>query len=87
MPLEQRVPVLRTGDILTSTATGTIGGSIMDHAYNVEYSQTWSGGIQYALRPSTIARVPADHEVDLDRRSDPAVAPGQRRCSRDPRSG
>src|SRR5437764_2575341 len=37
-------PTLRTRDILTSNATGTIGASIMDHAYNVESSQTWSGG-------------------------------------------
>lgn len=38
-----------TRDILTSDATGTIGASIMDHEYSVEYSQTWSGGIQYQL--------------------------------------
>jgi hypothetical protein len=54
VPNEQRVPTLRTSDILTSTATGTIGGSIMDHDYNVEYSQTWSGGLQYELFPSTV---------------------------------
>ena len=29
----------------------------MDHAYNVEYSQTWSAGLQYALRPTTMAEV------------------------------
>jgi hypothetical protein len=54
VPLEQRVPALTTRDILTSGATGTIGASIMDHAYNVEYSQTWSGGLQYELWPSTM---------------------------------
>jgi hypothetical protein len=29
----------------------------MDFAYSVEYSQTWSGGVQYELRPSTMAEV------------------------------
>jgi hypothetical protein len=43
--------------MLTSSATGTVGGSIMDYAYNVEYSQTWSGGVQYQLRPALMADV------------------------------
>ena len=30
---------------------------IMDHAYAVEYTQTWSGGLQYELFPSTIVEV------------------------------
>lgn len=51
-PLDARVPALQTRDILASTATGTIGASIMDHDYAVEYSQTWSGGIQYELLPA-----------------------------------
>lgn len=54
VPLEQRVPTLSTRDMLTGAATGTIGGSIMDYAYNVEFSQTWSGGLQYEWRPSTL---------------------------------
>ena len=29
----------------------------MDYDYNVEYSQTWSGGLQYELFPSTMAEV------------------------------
>ena len=29
----------------------------MDYAYSVEYSQTWSGGLQYELRPTTMAEV------------------------------
>ena len=52
-----RVPTLQTRDMLTSSATGTVGGSIMDYAYNVEYSQTWSGGLQYQLRPALMAEV------------------------------
>jgi hypothetical protein len=57
VPLDVRVPSLGTANILTSTATGTLGGSIMDHAYNVEYSQTWSTGFQYQLRATTMAEV------------------------------
>ena len=57
VPADAAVPALRTRDILASDATGTIGASIMDHEYNVEYSQTWSGGVQYELLPSTIVDV------------------------------
>ena len=48
------MPAAATRDILTVPATGTIGGSIMDFDYNVEYSQTWSGGLQYELRDATM---------------------------------
>ena len=54
VPIEQRIPTLQTRDILTSNATGSIGASIMDHDYSVEYSQTWSGGLQYELFPATM---------------------------------
>jgi hypothetical protein len=57
VPSDVRVPTQPTSTILTSNATGTVGGSIMDYAYSVEYSQTWSGGIQYQLRPTTAAEV------------------------------
>jgi hypothetical protein len=57
VPSDVRVPTLQTRDMLTSSATGTVGGSIMDFAYNVEYSQTWSGGLQYQLRPALMAEV------------------------------
>ncbi len=57
VPLTDRVPTQRTADILTGNATGTIGGSIMDYDYAVEYSQTWSGGLQYELGPATMAEV------------------------------
>src|SRR5690606_19556672 len=57
VPNTQTVPTLTTRDILTSEATGTIGGNIMDYEYNVEYSQTWSGGIQYELFPATMLDV------------------------------
>jgi hypothetical protein len=57
VPVDVRVPSLQTRNILISNATGTVGGSIMDYGYNVEYSQTWSGGLQYQLRPTTMAEV------------------------------
>jgi hypothetical protein len=57
VPFETRVPTWMTRDILTSDATGTIAASIMDYGYNVEYSQTWSGGLQYELVPSTMVEV------------------------------
>lgn len=57
VPIQQTVPSLQTRDVLTTDATGTIGATIMDHAYNVEYTQTWSGGIQWELVPSTMVEV------------------------------
>jgi hypothetical protein len=57
VPITQRVPALTTQNILTNDATGTIGGNIMDFAYSVEYSQSWSGGIQYEMTPSTVVDV------------------------------
>ena len=57
VPAGVRVPSFSTRDILTTNATGTVGGSIMDYAYSVEYSQTWSGGLQYSLRPTMMAEV------------------------------
>ena len=52
-----RVPTLQTRDVLTGNATGTVGGTIMDYAYNVEYSQTWSGGLQRELGRGMVADV------------------------------
>jgi hypothetical protein len=57
VPSDVRVPALRTRDMLAGDATGTVGASIMDYEYNVEYSQTWSGGLQYELLPSTMAEI------------------------------
>jgi len=55
VPSDVTLPTLRTADILAGTNTGTVGASIMDHDYRVEYSQTWSGGLQLAVGPSTMA--------------------------------
>jgi hypothetical protein len=54
IPLDVRTPTLRTRDILTSNATGTIGANIMDYDFHVEYSQIWSGGLQYEIFPATM---------------------------------
>ena len=57
VPIEQRVPTFSTGDILAADPTGSIGGAIMDHDFQVEYTQTWSGGVQTELLPSTVFEV------------------------------
>jgi len=57
VPIDVRVPTLQTRDILTGDATGTVGGTVMDYAYNVEYSQTWSGGLQRELGHDMVADV------------------------------
>ena len=56
-PSDQVVPTLETRDILTSDATGSIAGTIMDHDYQVEYTQTWSGGLQVEVLPRTMVEV------------------------------
>jgi hypothetical protein len=57
VPADRRVPTFQTSNILTADPTGAIGASIMDHAYAVEYTQTWSGGLQYELFPSTMVEI------------------------------
>ena len=56
-PFDQRVPTLETRDILTSDTTGNIGGTIMDNDFRVEYTQTWSGGVQMEPLPRTMFEV------------------------------
>jgi hypothetical protein len=53
VPLTTTTPTLFTRNSLTTNATGTVGGSTMNHDYKVEYSQTWSVGLQQALGRST----------------------------------
>ena len=53
-PSDQLAPSFRTRDILTSNATGSIGGAIMDNDYRVEYTQTWSGGLQFEALERTM---------------------------------
>jgi hypothetical protein len=57
VPATQLVPRFQTSDILTADPTGVVSPTIMDHAYAVEYTQTWSGGLQYELLPATVAEV------------------------------
>ena len=52
VPAGQFVPGADTRSILASDPTGSIGGAIMDYDYQVEYTQTWSGGLQTELGPS-----------------------------------
>lgn len=57
VPADTRIPVARTRDVLAGDSTGIVGGSTMDHDYAVEYTQTWSGGVQYELNTSTMVEV------------------------------
>src|SRR6185295_9644754 len=57
VPATQRVPAFQTRDMLTNDPTAAVAPTIMDHAYAVEYTQTWSGGLQYEILPSTVAEV------------------------------
>jgi carboxypeptidase family protein len=57
VPATASVPTSETRNILATDANGTVGPSIMDYNYNVEYSQTWSGGLQYELFPATMVEV------------------------------
>ena len=57
VPVDVRTPTLRTRDVLTSGGTGTVGASIMNYDYSVEYSQTWSGGLQYELLPAMMVEL------------------------------
>ena len=54
IPSDAAVPTLKTASILTSDATGTIGGSNMDDDYRTEYTQTWSAGIQHEIARDTV---------------------------------
>jgi hypothetical protein len=53
-PSDVLVPTLKTASILTSDASGTIGGSVMDYNYRTEYTQTWSAGIQHEIAHDTV---------------------------------
>ena len=54
VPAGQFVPSFDTRTMLASDPTGSIGGSIMDYDFRVEYTQTWSGGFQTEVLPSTV---------------------------------
>jgi hypothetical protein len=57
VPSSQRLPTQQTRNILTSDPTGVPAPTIMNYDYAVEYTQTWSGGLQYELRPSLMGEV------------------------------
>jgi hypothetical protein len=57
VPSTARVPTFETRNILTADPTGVVAPTLMDYEYSVEYSQTWSGGLQYELYPGTMAEV------------------------------
>ena len=49
VPVDVRVPLYQTRNMLTADPTRVVSPTIMDHDYAVEYTQTWSGGLQYEL--------------------------------------
>jgi hypothetical protein len=57
VPADLTVPAFQTANILASDPTGVVAPGIMDHAYAVEYTQTWSGGLQYEVLPATMVEV------------------------------
>jgi hypothetical protein len=57
VPVDVRVPLYQTRDILTADPTRVVSPTIMDHDYAVEYTQTWSGGVQYELDRQTMTEV------------------------------
>jgi hypothetical protein len=57
IPATQTTPTFQTRNILTADPTGVVAPSIMDHEYAVEYTQTWSGGLQYEVSPATAVEV------------------------------
>ena len=54
LPSDVRVPQFQTRDILARDPTSVVSPMIMTHDYAVEYTQTWSGGLQYELAPETM---------------------------------
>src|SRR6185436_19249569 len=57
VPVDTRVPLYQTRNMLTADPTRVVSPTIMDHDYAVEYTQTWSGGVQYELDRLTMAEV------------------------------
>jgi len=76
-----RVPTQTTATMLETEALGTIGASIMDWDYRVEYNQTYSLDLQRALTPRTAVEfsVMASRTVGADSstvRNVPEPGPG-----------
>jgi len=62
------IPTLRTRDILTSTALGTLAGNTMDYNYRTEYTETWTLAIQHQLNTSTSIEIDymGNHTIGAD---------------------
>lgn len=57
VPSDASVPTYATATMLATNATGTVGASIMDWDYRVEYNQTYTLDVQHALTPRTSVEV------------------------------
>ena len=81
VPAGQFTPPYDTRSILAADPTGSIGGSIMDYDFQVEYTQTWSGGFQTEVRPGAAFEVfyMGSYTIGADNstvRNVPAPGPG-----------
>ena len=81
VPAGRFVPPYDTRSILAADPTGSIGGSIMDYDFQVEYTQTWSGGFQTEVRPGAAFEVfyMGSYTIGADNstvRNVPAPGPG-----------
>jgi hypothetical protein len=67
-PADALVPTSRTSDILASSTLGSVSGNTMDHDYRIEYTQTWTLGVQRQLTPSTVVEVSymGNHTIGAD---------------------
>jgi hypothetical protein len=56
-PADALMPSWRTGNILTATSLGSLGGNTMDYDYRTEYTGTWTLSVQHQLTPSTVIEI------------------------------
>ena len=67
-PADAFMPTLSTGNILTATTLGSLGGNTMDYDYRTEYTETWTLSIQHQLTPSTMFEIAymGNHTIGAD---------------------
>ena len=84
VPLDVRAPTLETRDILTSNATGTIGATIMDHDYAVEYQPDLERRDSVRTAADDDGRGLVHGHVDARRRQRDDSQRSRARCRRHP---
>jgi carboxypeptidase family protein len=56
-PADAFTPTMNTGNILTATTLGSLGGNTMDYDYRTEYTETWTLSFQHQLTSSTMFEI------------------------------